>query len=86
MPRMTAAPINLSQAEQSELEKLVRRPSAPQQQVMRAKIILRAARGESHGQISRDLGITKDTSRLWRRRWLALQESELSASSASGGA
>ena len=79
MPRMRAAPISLSQAEQSELEKLVRRPSAPQQLVMRAQIILRAARGQSHGQISRDLGITKDTSRLWRRRWLALQESELSA-------
>ena len=31
---------------------------------------MRASRGESHGQISRELGISKDMSRLWRNRWL----------------
>lgn len=70
MPRLTASPITLSAAEQSELETLARRPSTAQQIALRARIILRASRGESHGQISRELGISKDMSRLWRNRWL----------------
>ena len=72
MPRMTAAPITLSASEQADLEALVRRPSTAQQIALRAQIILRASRGESHGQISRELGISKDTSRLWRHRWLTV--------------
>lgn len=70
MPRLTASPITLSAAEQSELETLARRPSTAQQIALRARIILRASQGESHGQISRELGISKDMSRLWRNRWL----------------
>jgi len=70
MPRLTAAPITLTASEQAELEKLVRRLSTAQQVALRATIILRASRGESHGQISRELGISKDISRLWRHRWL----------------
>jgi putative transposase len=72
MPRMTAAPIILSTSEQADLETLARRPSTAQQIALRAKIILRASRGESHGQISRELSISKDMSRLWRNRWLEL--------------
>ena len=70
MPRLMAASITLSAAEQTELEKLVKRPSTPQQIALRGAIILRASRGENHGQISRGLGISKDTSRLWRKRWI----------------
>jgi putative transposase len=70
MPRLTAAPITLSASEQAELETLARRSSTAQQIALRAHIILRASRGESHGQISRELGISKDMSRLWRNRWL----------------
>lgn len=72
MPRLTAAPISLTASEQTDLETLARRPSTAQQIALRAKIILRASRGESHGQISRELGISKDMSRLWRNRWLAV--------------
>jgi len=72
MPRLAAAPITLSASEQTDLETLARRPSTAQQIALRARIILRASRGESHGQISRDLGISKDMSRLWRNRWLAV--------------
>jgi putative transposase len=78
MPQLSALPINLNESEQSALEKLLRRSSTAQQIAMRAKIILRAAAGESHGEISRGLGITKDTSRLWRNRWLKLKDSKLS--------
>lgn len=70
MPRLAATPIILSPLEQTDLEALARRPSTAQQIALRARIILRASRGDSHGQISRDLGISKDMSRLWRKRWL----------------
>lgn len=76
MPRLRAPAIHLSEAEQSELEQLVRRPSTAQQIALRAKIILRAAQGEGHGEISRGLGISKDMSRLWRGRWLELSQQD----------
>jgi transposase len=78
MPRLSAAPIVLSETEKADLERLLRRSSTPQQIALRAKIILRASSGEGHGEISRGLGITKDTSRLWRNRWVELSERELS--------
>lgn len=76
MPRLRAPAIHLSEAEQSELDQLVRRPSTAQQIALRAKIILRAAQGEGHGEISRGLGISKDMSRLWRGRWLELSQQD----------
>jgi putative transposase len=72
MPRLSAAPLTLSETEKTDLERLLRRSSTPQQIALRAKIILRASGGEGHGEISRGLGITKDTSRLWRNRWIEL--------------
>lgn len=77
MPRLTAAPIKLSEREKADLEKLLRRSSTPQQIALRAKIILRSGVGEGHGEISRALGISKYTSRLWRNRWLELSSREL---------
>lgn len=78
MPRLAATPIMLTTDEQKALEKIARRPSTAQQIALRATIILRAAQGASHGEIARQLGITKDTSRLWRNRWLELSARELS--------
>ena len=77
MPRLAAASINLSESEQGELEQLVRRPSTAQQIALRAKIILCAAQGKGHGEISRGLGISKQMGRLWRRRWLELSQQEV---------
>ena len=74
MALLAAPAIVLSESEKSDLEKLVRRSSTAQQLALRARIILRAGAGEGHGEISRGLGITKDTSRQWRRRWLELSE------------
>jgi transposase len=78
MPQLAAVPIKLSETEKAGLEKLLRRSSTSQQIAMRAKIILRASAGEGHGEISRALGITKYTSRLWRNRWLELRDVEMS--------
>lgn len=37
MPRLSAVPINLSETEKADLEKLLRRSSTPQQIALRAK-------------------------------------------------
>jgi len=66
-------PIGLSAAERQALEELSRRPSTPQQRALRARIILAAADGLNHRQIARRLGVSFDTARRWRGRWLACQ-------------
>ena len=65
--------IVLSAAERRALASLVRRHSAPQQVAVRARIVLAAAEGRNHRQIARDLGVSLDTARLWRQRWLTLE-------------
>ncbi len=66
MPRVSAAVIDLSEPDRNTLEKLLKRKSTPQQMALRAKIILRAANRESHGEIARSLGVSVEMSRVWR--------------------
>jgi transposase len=56
-----------------ELEELVRRHKTYQQVALRGHIVLAAADGKNNSQIARDLGITVDTVRKWRDRWLTLE-------------
>jgi len=72
MARLAATPIILSETEQTDLEHLIRRRSTPQQIALRAKIILKAGQGKGHGDIARELEISKEMSRRWRGRWLEL--------------
>ncbi len=51
------------------LVKIIARASAPQNLVLRAKIVLAAWRGESNAKIARDLQVCVDTVRTWRRRF-----------------
>lgn len=63
--------INLSSAEQSELERLIRQQTAPQHQVKRAKIILMAnADGATNQAIAQQLGIYKAEVTHWTKRWI----------------
>jgi putative transposase len=71
-------PLSLSESERSELERLVRRHSTAQQIVFRARIILEADAGLNNSQIARQLDLTAETVRMWRKRWLAFQAVELS--------
>jgi putative transposase len=66
-------PLSLSESERSELQRLVRRPSTPQHLALRARIILEADAGLNNSQIARQLDLTLETVRTWRRRWLASQ-------------
>jgi putative transposase len=69
--------IELADAERQALESVARRHSTPQQIALRARIILAADEGPSNIEIARQLGISVDMVRLWRRRWVELQPTSL---------
>lgn len=73
MPGPKPPIVNLTDEERQGLEKLVRRHGTRQQIALRGRIVLAAADGKKNGQIARAFGITVDTARLWRNRWLMLQ-------------
>jgi putative transposase len=70
-------PLSLSEVERSELERLVRRHSTSQQLALRGRIILEATTGKNNSQIARQLGMSVETVRAWRKRWLGMQAAEL---------
>lgn len=67
------APLSLTEVERNALERLVRRHSTSQQMALRGRIILEANAGKNNSQIARELGVSVETVRAWRKRWLALQ-------------
>ena len=77
MPGLRPQPLTLTGTEQATLEKVVKRPSTPQQIAQRGRIVLKAHEGKNHAQIARELGVSLDMARLWRHRWLELADSEL---------
>lgn len=62
--------IELSASERSELKSIVNKRTSPQQMVLRAKIILLTARGDSVEKIMQQLSTTKSTIRKWKQRFL----------------
>ena len=83
MPGPQAVRIELDTEARQALERLMRRPSSPQQQVLRARIILLAADGKNNTQIASELAITREMVGLWRNRWAsfaALPLADLSVS------
>lgn len=73
MPNPKPPAVNLTEAERAELEKLVKRHNVAQQIALRGRIVLAAGAGKNNSQIVRDLQVSLDMVRLWRRRWLDLQ-------------
>jgi transposase len=73
MPGPKPETIELSKLARRELERLVARHTTGQQKAQRARIILQAAKGKNHAQIGKELKVSVDMARLWRRRWLELQ-------------
>jgi putative transposase len=59
------------------LLQITKRHRSEQQVVLRARIVLAAAQGFSNRQMARELGVNVDTVRLWRDRWMGLQEIDL---------
>jgi len=67
MPRKSL-PVVLSEAEVVRLQQWIRAGSTPQQVVLRARIILAAARGIQDKAIAAELQVHRFTVGLWRRR------------------
>jgi len=74
MPIPKAKVVNLSEAERQGLEKLTKRHQIGQQIALRARIILAAADGRKNQEIVEKYQVTADTARLWRNRWVDLQD------------
>ena len=74
MPHPCALPIDVTARERRTLEHIVRQQNNPQWLVTRAKMILRAATGQTNGQIANELEITRNTVSSWRERWQASEE------------
>ena len=69
--------IILPEQEVEALEKCVRKHTTTQQIAGRARIIQAAAAGRNNAQIARELGVSIDQVRLWRRRWVEWQDMPL---------
>ncbi len=66
-----AAKIILDPVERSELERLLRTRSTPQQIALRARIIILAADGVSVGETAERLCVWRKMVSEWRKRWLS---------------
>ena len=64
------APLTLSKSEREELVSMTRSRSMPQSLATRARIVLLAAKGESNTDIAEQLGLSKPTVGIWRKRYL----------------
>jgi len=69
MPFPSALEIELSDDQREHLEKTVRKQTAPQRAVVRARIVLLAADGVSNHEIARRLGCSRYTVWQWRKRF-----------------
>jgi transposase len=64
-----AVAIELSEEQEDALLRVLRTPSASQQQAVRARIVLRAAQGATNTEIAAELGVSLPTVGLWRRNF-----------------
>jgi transposase len=71
MSRCAAVPIAVSSIERQVLTARARRARGEQRDVLRARIVLAAADGQSNAAIAGKLAITEDTVRRWRGRFAA---------------
>ena len=74
MPIPKAQDVKLSKAERQGLAKLVKRHQIGQQIALRARIVLAAVDGLKNKEIVAQYAVTADTVRLWRNRWVKLQD------------
>ena len=77
MPTPKAQVVKLSEKERQELERLVSKHQTGQQMALRARIILAANSGQTNTAIARKHEVKHDTVKLWRNRWVKLQDISL---------
>ncbi len=64
-----AKPLHVLRQDHELLDHLARAPKTPQRVALRARIVLGAAAGRSVNGLAHELGVTRPTVRLWRRRY-----------------
>src|SRR5829696_7134732 len=69
MPGPQPPEIVLSEAERTDLERLVRARTTAQQLVRRARVVLLAHAGLTSSEVARHLRVDVSTVRQWRARW-----------------
>lgn len=69
MPRLSPAPIEVSEEQRQELRAIVRKRTNPQQLVTRARIILLANEQVGVHETARCLAVGRTTVQGWQRRW-----------------
>lgn len=69
MSRRSPFVIELTDVERDELQAIVRRRTAQQQMVLRARIVLAAADGEENASIAERLDVALNTVIKWRKRF-----------------
>lgn len=74
MPGPAPQSVALTHEARSALEALVRRHSTAQQVALRARIILAASEGRNNCQIAAEVGLSRESVRLWRDRWVRVQD------------
>jgi transposase-like protein len=62
--------VSLTATQRRVLEGRLRRPTAQQREVLRARIVLAAADGERNTQIAGRLGVAVNTVSKWRKRFV----------------
>jgi putative transposase len=77
MPTPKAQVVKLSEKEREELERLVSKHQTGQQMALRARIILAANSGQTNTAIAQKHEVKHDTVKLWRNRWVKLQDISL---------
>lgn len=77
MPIPKAQVVILSDVARQGLEKLIRQHQVGQQIALRARIVLAAADRLKNKEIVAKYQVTADTVRLWRNRWVKLQDISL---------
>lgn len=65
----SAAPLEITPGDRRVLESWVRAYQTPQSIALRTQIVLAAAQGHPNNRIARELGVTRTTILLWRRRF-----------------
>lgn len=69
MPRQSPFSIMLTTEDKARLEEAARRYTSPYRDVIRAKIVLYAARGLSNDEIARRLDTPRQVVSKWRKRF-----------------
>ena len=77
MPRISPHKIILTDEEQSYLNSLARKYTAPYRDVIRAQVILLAAEGLENKEIGEKLNLPRKTVSKWRKRFFLNRESGL---------